>query len=271
VFEGVDFETVPTSTPDTNWYDDAYVCTSTITKYVPGSAPETVTETITVDGVKVEDAPVVTVNGEQYYKLTVGKNVTKLNDNVVVNVKFEENGIESEKTYTLSVKKYIDVIKNGNYSEAEKNLMNYIENFAYEAEMYFNKGVSQYTKNEDLENLAPVYTAMTEEAHAAIATVFKKVTIDLNGSAPVYQFVVADTFNGTVTLNGKAYEVKAGDKIVVDDLRAYNFLAGVEVVAEGVNVTFAFEHYAAQAAENVKALVDAIYNYCYAAAEFKKA
>jgi hypothetical protein len=223
-----------------------------------------------VDGVVVEDAKVVTVNGEQYYKLTVGKNVTELNENVVVTVNFEENGVATAKTYTLTVQKYMDIIKNGDFTDAEKALMNYIENFAYEAEMLF-KGTSAYTKNEDLENLAPVYTAMTEEAHAAIATVFKSATINLNGPAPVYEFVVADTFNGTVTLNGKAYEVKAGDKIVVDDLRAYNFLAGVEVVAEGVNVTFAFEHYAAQAAENVKALVDAIYNYCYAAAEFKKA
>ncbi len=39
VIEGVDFETVPTSTPDVNWYDDAYVCTATIAPYVPGSEP----------------------------------------------------------------------------------------------------------------------------------------------------------------------------------------------------------------------------------------
>jgi hypothetical protein len=51
VFDGVDFETIPTTTPDTNWYDDAYVCTSTITKYVPGEGPVVVTETITVDGI----------------------------------------------------------------------------------------------------------------------------------------------------------------------------------------------------------------------------
>ena len=236
--------------------------------YVPYKYADIITS-ITVDGVKVEDAPVVTVNGEQYYKLTVGKNVTKLNDNVVVTVKFKENGIESEKTYTLSVKKYIDVIKNGNYSEAEKNLMNYIENFAYEAETHF-KGESSFTKPE-VEAIEKSYTAMTAEEFATISKVFASATINLNGSAPVYEFVVAADFNGTVTLNGKAYEVKAGDKIVVDNLRAYNFLAGVKVVAEGVNVTFKFENYAAQAAENVKALVDAIYDYCYAAAEFKKA
>ena len=33
LIEGVDFETVPTTTPDVLWYEDAYVCTSTITPY----------------------------------------------------------------------------------------------------------------------------------------------------------------------------------------------------------------------------------------------
>ena len=41
VISGVDFETIPTTTPDVNWYDDAYVCTATIAPYVPGSAPVT--------------------------------------------------------------------------------------------------------------------------------------------------------------------------------------------------------------------------------------
>ena len=49
VISGVDFETIPTSTPDVNWYDDAYVCTATIAPYVPGSAPETPDTPITGD------------------------------------------------------------------------------------------------------------------------------------------------------------------------------------------------------------------------------
>ena len=51
VFEGLDLEgkTVPTSTPDTNWYDDAYVCTAKYAAYVPG-ASAVVKEVIAVDG-----------------------------------------------------------------------------------------------------------------------------------------------------------------------------------------------------------------------------
>jgi len=40
VISGVDFETIPTSTPDTLWYDDAYVCTATIAPYDPSATPE---------------------------------------------------------------------------------------------------------------------------------------------------------------------------------------------------------------------------------------
>ena len=58
VISGVDFETIPTSTPDVKWYDDAYVCTATIAPYVPGSTVKPVVpavkETITVDG-KLDD------------------------------------------------------------------------------------------------------------------------------------------------------------------------------------------------------------------------
>ncbi len=58
IFEGLDLEgkTIPTTTPDTNWYDDGYVCTAKIGAYVEGAVipgddePETVKETITVDG-----------------------------------------------------------------------------------------------------------------------------------------------------------------------------------------------------------------------------
>ena len=39
VISGVDFETIPTSTPDVMWYDDAYVCTATIAPYVPSEEP----------------------------------------------------------------------------------------------------------------------------------------------------------------------------------------------------------------------------------------
>jgi hypothetical protein len=43
VISGVDFETIPTSTPDVKWYDDAYVCTATIATYVPGSTDKPAT------------------------------------------------------------------------------------------------------------------------------------------------------------------------------------------------------------------------------------
>jgi hypothetical protein len=43
VISGVDFETIPTTTSDVNWYDDAYVCTATIATYVPGSTDKPAT------------------------------------------------------------------------------------------------------------------------------------------------------------------------------------------------------------------------------------
>ena len=60
VFEGLDLEsrTVPTTTPDTKWYDDCYVCTAKVGAYVEGAVipgtgdddEEPEMETITVDG-----------------------------------------------------------------------------------------------------------------------------------------------------------------------------------------------------------------------------
>ncbi len=45
-FEGIDFEgsTVPTTTPDINWYDEGYVCTATVTPYVRYDETETIDE-----------------------------------------------------------------------------------------------------------------------------------------------------------------------------------------------------------------------------------
>ncbi len=63
VIEGVDFETIPTTTPDVMWYDEAYVCTATIAPYGESSdANHQVT-------VNVNDIPTLTdgikyVNGD---------------------------------------------------------------------------------------------------------------------------------------------------------------------------------------------------------------
>ena len=76
VFEGLDLEgkTVPTSTPDTNWYDDAYVCTAKYAAYVPGANQGTVVIT-KGDNIALNKTYTISGCGERtsyYAKLTDG-------------------------------------------------------------------------------------------------------------------------------------------------------------------------------------------------------
>ncbi len=76
VFEGLDLEgkTIPTSTPDVNWYDDAYVCTAKYAAYVPGANQGTVVIT-KGDNIALNKTYTISGCGERtayYAKLTDG-------------------------------------------------------------------------------------------------------------------------------------------------------------------------------------------------------
>ncbi|MBE6578411.1 MAG: discoidin domain-containing protein [Ruminococcaceae bacterium] len=104
VISGVDFETIPTSTPDVKWYDDAYVCTATIAPYVPGSTVKPVVpavkETITVDGklddnayksaVWFNDGIWQSANGATLEDLDVAYTVRSDDDNIYLTIKVNQ-------------------------------------------------------------------------------------------------------------------------------------------------------------------------------------
>ena len=240
----------------------------TFNAYIPAAYAEYITN-VTVNGVAVDLTKRAVIDEVEYIQIQVKKNITEIADNIVIVVNYTENNVASAKTFNVSVLKYVNAIKAGEFSTEEKALMDYILNYAYEANTYFEKDAT--VADPEVAGFEKNYNAIAEADKALLAKVFKEVTITLAGEAPAYQFTVADDFNGTITVNGKEMTVTAGEVIVIDTLRAYNFLDGVTVTVGEETATFAFENYAAQAKEEVKALVDAIYDYCYAAEAFMAA
>ena len=236
-------------------------------------------DAVTVDGVAVNvaDAATYVANGVTYVKLSVDRNALGITDNAEVVITFTEDATTFDVTLSVSILEYAEIILAGDYTAAEQTLMKYIIAYAAAANAY--KGVTDtavttsagkytvegYTKN---------YAAISESDSAALGTVFKNSVINLEGSAPVYVFTVADGFTGKVTLNGVEYDTAEERTITVTGIRAYNFLNGVEIAADGVKVTFTYSNYAAWAtgaegaSDTLVALVNALYDYCYAADAF---
>ena len=116
------------------------------------------------------------------------------------------------------------------------------------------------------------YQQLANANSNALATVFRSVYVDVNGSAPVFVFKVKSGFNGTVNIGGTDYEAVSGKTIKVSGLLAYNFIDAITVTCEQTNIetTFEFGNYAAyQANAETQAIVDALYDYCYASQLYK--
>jgi hypothetical protein len=215
---------------------------------------------------------VVTVDGVKYVKVCAETNVVNLGNDVEFVVTVTVGEYEASETVAINVVEYAEYIISGEFSAEAKDLMKYILKYAKAANDYFelpNDTIDAAAGNVTVEGFEKNYTALTEEEKAVIAAVFSSATVDLSGKAPAYKFTVAEGFTGTVKINGVDYEAVDG-VIVVDDIVAYEFLAGVTVVAGETTFTFTFGNYAAEVAAEApeKAIVDAIYDYCSAAAAY---
>ena len=241
--------------------------------YIPVSNDYTV-KSVLVGETALDVANVVTVDGVQYVKVSAETNVAKLGAAVEFAVTVTADGCDATETVAINVVDYAEYIIAGNFSAEAKDLMKYILKYAKAANDYLgvtNEVIDAAAGNVTVEGFTKDYTALTEEEKAVIAAVFASATVDLNGAAPAYKFIVAENFEGTITVAGVEYTVTAGQEIVVDDIRAFNFLEGVTVVAGETTFTFTFGNYAAEANAEVKALVDALYDYCSAAKAFVEA
>ena len=239
--------------------------------YIPVSEAYTV-KSVMVGETALDVTNVVTVNGVKYVKVCAETNVVNLGNDVEFVVTVTVGEYEASETVAINIVEYAEYIISGEFSAEAKDLMKYILKYAKAANDYFNvpnDTIDAAAGNVTVEGFEKNYTALTDEEKAVIGTVFSSATVDLNGKAPAYKFTVAEGFTGTVKINGVDYEAHDG-VIVVDDIVAYEFLAGVTVVAGETTFTFTFGNYAAEVAAEApeKAIVDAIYDYCSAAAAY---
>jgi hypothetical protein len=243
--------------------------------YVPVNADYTL-KGITFEGEALDITKTVTFDGVKYVHVAAGRNVTEVGVAAEFVVTVDVDGIEAKETVALSITDYAKAVIEGNYDSEMKDLMKYIIKYAAAANEYFD------TPDETVSSMVTEiggeeknYVAMTGEQSEAIATVFSGASVDLSGSAPAFKFTVKADYEGTVTVNGVEYTVKGGDVIVLDNVKAYDFLADITIVAGETTATFNYGFYAASMneinAENAEllALIDALYEYATASAVCK--
>ena len=164
------------------------------------------------------------------------------------------------------------------YTAEAKTLMQYVVAYAAAANTYFGFTdeilTSAITNNEITlpEAYTKNYETLASMNSNSLATVFYSVYIDVNGAAPMFVFKVKNGFNGTVNIGGTDYDAVSGKTIEVSNLLAYNFIDEITVKCEetGMQTTFEYGNYAAfQSSAKDQAIVDALYDYCYAAQLYK--
>ena len=243
--------------------------------YVPVVADYTL-KGITFAGEALDITKTVTFDGVKYVQVAAGRNVTEVGVAAEFVVTVEVDGIEAKETIALSIIDYAKAVIEGNYDAEMKDLMKYIIKYAAAANEYFD------TPDENVSSMVTEiggeeknYVAMTGEQSDAIATVFSGAAVDLSGNAPAFKFTVKADYEGTVTVNGVEYNVKGGDVIVLDNVKAYDFLADITIVAGETTATFNYGFYAASMYETnaddaeLLALIDALYEYATASAVCK--
>ena len=254
--------------------------------YVPAEYKDYVTK-IAV-GNNVLDMTDVVVDGVNYIKVAIAKNAEDAAKNIVFAITLKSEGYAAAVTVTVSVASYAEkVLANENSTDADKQLMYYVLNYANEAAKYFG-GAADATLAALLETYATVKGEKEENTYAdaieelALGQVFASASVKLT-SAPAFVLTLKDGFAGTVTVTygdkTRTYVVTADSdrEIVVTGMKAYNFCLNITVNAEGTigeesvatenaqyNLdTFVKYHVESEAAESVACedLLVALYDY----------
>ena len=246
--------------------------------YVPAEYASYI-EKVTLDGVEKDlgTATTTTLNGSPYYVLQVWRNPSEVSSDMKLVLNLSDEGYTRTTSFTLSILDYSETILAGDYTNEEKALMKYIIAYAKATNDYISKTDAlidnAYVSSgaNALTGFDKSYVAITSENQKALATAFSNVTVTLKNSAPAFIFTVKSGYNGTVNIGGKNYTVTGGQEIVIDNIKAYNFLADLPVKIGDVTATFNFGNYAAYSygkSDKLDNIIDAIYDYCTAASTF---
>ncbi len=177
-----------------------------------------------------------------YIKVTYKRACNEANTNVVFTITVGDVAC----TATVNIAEYAKTILAGEaYTAEDKQLMYYMAAYANEAYKYFGDG----TADETLAGILTTYESAKGEyvadetyanaiADTKLGDAFASATIDL-ASAPRFVLTLKDGFAGTVTVtygpNTFTKTVTATDDrvIVIDGMKAYNFIVTLDVTAEG--------------------------------------
>lgn len=210
-----------------------------------------------------EITPKTTLDGE-YLMYTAKVNATEAANNVQFVITMTEGGYTAKAGATISVAEYAERTLAGDYTNEDKALVKYIVKYANAACNYFGKANATLTTmagENPIGGEEKSYTAIPESVKEALGAKFEEITVDISSEALAW--VLIAKVDGTATINGKVYTFVAGDTVVVDGIRAYNFLDGINVDGTVYKYEyFAAYHYEKSAGNtNLLALIDALYEY----------
>ena len=208
-------------------------------------------------------------DGNEY---TINLAAAQMTDEIVISV----NGNALPETY--SVREYADVILAGNYDNATKNLVKAMLCYGGAAQNYFNYNASNLASN------GIEYTAVEPTGSTEVAVTDNLANISFYGATLVYENKTAVRFYFTGSIQGltcaQGAFVQNGDMyyIEVADINPQDLGKQIEiVVSDGANnltvaysaLTYMVRMYEKEeSSTQTKALVQALYGYYVAAAEY---
>ena len=268
--------------------------------YIPADLAQYITS---VNG-KALTGETVTIGGVSFYRATVAKKANEASTDAIFEIALAEGEYVVAKTVKVNIVDYATGILNGEYDLEIQSLIAYMLHYAYRAEFYFNGSSSAKLENLVF-NEASIGSGSLEDyacenaiENTGLDPIFSSASVQLN-ETPAFVFTPNGKFTGTVTItygdSVRTYTVLEGSttKIVVEDMKIYNFAKTLTITAVGtvigeegeqtINGSFNLDTYtkyhienstnseSATQSESQRAilLIKALYNYVKEAANYK--
>lgn len=208
--------------------------------YIPAALGQYVTA---VNGVALPEST-VTIGEAEFYRVIVAKKANEVSTDAVFEIALKEGEYVATKTVKVNILDYATGILNGEYDLEIQSLIAYMLHYAYRAEFYFNGSSSAKLENL-IFNEASIGSGGLEDyacenaiENTGLDPIFSSASVQLN-ETPAFVFTPNGKFAGTVTItygdSVRTYTVLEGSttKIVVEDMKIYNFAKTLTITAVG--------------------------------------
>ena len=208
--------------------------------YIPAALGQYVTA---VNGVALPEST-VTIGEAEFYRVIVAKKANEVSTDAVFEIALKEGEYVAAKTVKVNILDYATNILNGEYDLEIQSLIAYMLHYAYRAEFYFNGSSSAKLENL-IFNEASIGSGGLEDyacenaiENTGLDPIFSSASVQLN-ETPAFVFTPNGKFAGTVTItygdSVRTYTVLEGSttKIVVEDMKIYNFAKTLTITAVG--------------------------------------